>query len=226
MIYPYHLHDGHLIADLDGRAVLLDTGSPTSFGRGAAIRLDGRDYPWAGGFMGLDAKMLAGLVGTELEGLLGMDVLQNLDLRIDPASGTSELSHELLPLDGQIVPTDSCMGIPLVAASVGVQAVRCFLDTGARLSYFTREIAGEYESAGETEDFYPGFGRFFTPTWRVPVTLAGVTLPLLAGVLPAALQGLLAMGGAGGILGTALLDHFRLTLSPRRGLLALAPHTP
>ena len=68
------LADGHLIADAGGR-FLLDTGSPVSFSRTETVRWAGRDHQLATSALGLDAEELSNLVGTDLDGLIGGDLL-------------------------------------------------------------------------------------------------------------------------------------------------------
>ena len=74
---------------------------------------------------------------------------------------------------------------------------------------------------GSAEDFYPGYGRFRTDTFRIGVRLGSEALTLEAGTLPPILEQMLLMSGTRGLIGTELLKGYQLLYAPRRRCLVL-----
>jgi hypothetical protein len=176
--YPLHFRAKHLFLELDARLWLVDTGSPMSFGAPGEVAIADRRFQLTPAFHGLNATSLSASVGVDCAGLLGADVLNEFDFR---------------------------------------------LDTGAQLSYL--DSAAELDrlpSAGQAQDFYPGFGEFATETWQVPMTVAGAEYTIRCGVLPALLSTALSLFGTDGILGNELLEGRTVVYAPRRGAMTLA----
>ena len=219
--YNYEFVGGHIMAVADQRRLLIDTGAPVSFADCSPIEFAGGPHRVQKNFMGLTPESLSASVGTPVNALVGADILNRYDIFIDPASQTLNVSEGELPLDGQALELDDFMGIPIIEVTVGKDKVRMFFDTGAKLSYLDGGRTDAFESVGTETDFYPGIGDFSTNVYDIPVMLAGDTIVLRAGNLPALLQMTLMMAAAGGILGTAILCTHNVTFAPRRRTLSL-----
>ena len=64
--YQCWVEKGHLFVMLDEGTFLVDTGSPTSFGRVPSVTVGGQHFPLAQSYMGLlSAEKLSGYVGRE-----------------------------------------------------------------------------------------------------------------------------------------------------------------
>jgi hypothetical protein len=68
------------------------------------------------------------------------------------------LSTEPVALDGTVVPLQDYQGLPIIDAVIGGHSSRAFLETGAKLSYWSDPSLPTYPAAGLREDFYPGIG--------------------------------------------------------------------
>jgi hypothetical protein len=215
---PLRWESGHLYATLDGRDWLLDTGAPSSFGL-TGPRLGERVHEIADSYLGLTAERLSELVGHQTSGLLGADVLGDLDVLIDVPQGEVVFSESQLALDGEVIPTDTFLGVPVVDAHVGGRPCHMFFDTGAQLSYLDSGLIGDAPALGPAADFYPGLGEFEVDTHRVELQLGALAQSIRCGVLPETLAMMLRMGDAEGIVGNELLDGRRLGLFLRRGQL-------
>ena len=201
---------GHLFAEIGGKKLVLDTGSPMSMAASPGPDFRGRELRLPGNLMGLTPGQLSGFIGTEVHGLLGTDVLNDGDLLFDFERGRLAAFDTPLPVEGEAVPFRPVMGVPLVEAIVGGQAYGFFFDTGARISYFQEEdVLAGFPKIGTDEDFYPGFGRFSTDTYRLEVRLLSRAFSLVTGTLPAMLGLSLGMAGADGILGNEVLQGAR-----------------
>ena len=213
---------GHLFLHDGERRYLLDTGAPQSFGEHATLTLDGQRFAVQEEFMGLTAGVLSDLVAQRTDGLLGADVLNQLDLRFDVAGGVVELSRAPLEATGESVPLRFAMGVPIVRASMGGESASLFFDTGAQLSYWQASELQGFEPAGQMSDFYPGFGTFETDTFSVPVSLGARTMVVRCGQLPAMLGMSLMVVGCSGIIGNEVLQTGTAYYLARRSQLVLS----
>lgn len=224
--FNYRLFDGHILMEVGQQSMLIDTGAPCGFARASPIQLGNREYRFEKDFMGMSSESLSTNVGCEVHALIGADVLNHYDILIDPEAGCLTLSEDELPLEGQSIPVELYMGIPVLEAGIHGRPARMFFDTGAKLSYLDRELTSGCAVAGSAEDFYPTIGRFTTNVYEITVELAADTIKLQAGNLPELLQMTLMMANTRGILGTAILRTHRVTYSPRRRLLAINKMKP
>lgn len=213
---------GHLFAILGNERWLLDTGSPKSFGQARFIDLDGTRFEFAAGLLGIDRVDLSRLVGEQVSGLLGMDVLGQIDLEIDCPAGYLGVSREPLDLVGADIAIDHVMSIPVLEASVGRGQHRMFFDTGAPVSYFQHESLGRFDAAGELDDFFPGFGHFRTDTHLVPFRVGPLSFELRCGRLPDTLGAILALAGVEGIIGNEICAARKVGYSARRNRIYLS----
>lgn len=223
--FPLRLHDGHLLAVTPTGDWLVDTGAPTTFGR-AAPELRVGEPTVRPDYLGMDADTLSALVGTELTGLLGADVLGLHDLLLDIPGGALAFGADADPSGALEVPLRWFMGIPVVEVEAGGGSHTVFFDTGAPLSYLQKVSLEDFPEAGTAEDFYPAFGRFTTATARVPVAIGGERVTLRCGRLPELLGMSLMLAGATGIVGTELIVDRKAMLSPSRDRLLLEALTP
>lgn len=218
---PLILNAGHLFVELEGNLWLVDTGAPTSFGVSQNLTIDGERFIPESSYFGLTAESLSGHVGVKCSGLLGADILGRFDHIFDTAKGTLLISSSELSHDGQNIPLDEFMGIPIITARVDASDYRMFFDSGAQISYFQNNSLSSFPSAGTFTDFYPGVGQFQTETHEVPVSLDGVSFVLRCGSLPGLLGATLMMADTQGIIGNSVLIDRVVGFFPRRGLLSL-----
>ena len=220
-LLPLRFRGGHLFLEVDGGLWVVDTGAPASFGAVPSVRIAGHTAPVRNSFFGLDASTLSRYVGVQCSGLLGADVLGELDIVFDVPDETASISTGALVHDGSTVALEEVMGLPIVSvASQGVSH-RMFFDTGAKISYYQDESLSEYPSAGPITDFYPGVGQFQTETHLVDLTIGGMSFALRCGSLPGPLAATLMIAGVNGIVGNEILTAQPRAYFPRRHLLVL-----
>ncbi len=148
--------------------------------------------------MGVSLAEIGSHVGTNLDGLIGTDILAGYDTVIDPARNEVRVSKDELQLDGTHLHLDFLMGIPVTEATAAGHPVKMIFDTGAKISYVSSEIARACPSTGSLEDFFPGIGAFTAQTHTVPITLGPDTITITAGEMPMLLSMALMMAGASG----------------------------
>lgn len=204
---------GHLILETASGRYVVDTGSPTSFARGGNINFASRTVEVSTSAMGmLDADTLSGYIGSEVDGLIGMDVLGDYRLTFSQNRLIVEDSDNLE--DGFVaLPTDSFMGIPVVAGNIDGHEIRVFVDSGAKISYLSPNLIANLPIAENVRDFYPGMGEFDVDVSIASCTLAGLPLQARFGRLPTLLQMTLMMGGVNGILGNDLFSKYDVCIN-------------
>lgn len=219
--YPLRDHGGHLVAEVAGRQLLIDTGAPLSVGP-VDVDIAGRTPALNRSFIGITAEDVSREIGTRIDALIGMNVLADYDVRFDVPAKQFVMTQARLALGAAALPITLSGWVPRITALFGARrGVRLLFDTGASLSYLRRTLVGGFAVRRTAEDFYPGFGHFTTPVYRVPFVIGAASCALDFGVLPELLElGLLA-GGADGILGSQVLSERVAVLAPRRRLLGM-----
>jgi hypothetical protein len=219
----------HLFVDIGGLRYLLDTGAAKSFSSTPELSLFDRRHELPVNCMGFDAAQLGQAIGIHVDGLLGMDVLGELEMLIDipGARLTLSPSDNPLVLDGQRLAVEMFMDImPMIEVDIGGNVVKVFFDTGAQISYLDEALVTRSAPGSVLRDFYPGFGEFETEVAEVRVRAGAVELSLRCGILPELLGlslGMMQMlAGARGVVGNELIGSGRALLSPPQGHLTLA----
>jgi hypothetical protein len=205
---------------------LIDTGAPTSFSARESIELDGARFGLRRSLLGYTADKISDLVGFEIAGLLGNDVLSELDWQFDLTAGRATVSAEPLPMEGDSIPLATFRGTPIIAAEVGGRPCRLILDTGAELSYFPAEFFHGLAQNGRFRDFNPLLGWFDVDLYSleariagIPFTLRGAPIPKDFGLLEMAFH----LAGAQGLVGIQILQGQPTLCRPRQQQLSWRP---
>ena len=212
--------DGHLISDIDGRQLLLDTGSPESFSNDGIVNFNGIAHNVGRDFMGITAEVVSGYVGTTVDALLGMDILKRYSIVVDGPRNSLEVFKR--PLNGFPVrmAMSDFMNIPIIEIAIDGVERRMVVDSGAKLSYTVSGATRQQPSLGRVEDFYPGIGLFSVDTYRLETDFQGHQCDLVYGVTPPFLELMLGAMGVDGLLGSQIFEIGRVGLSfPEREFL-------
>jgi hypothetical protein len=205
--YPLSIFDNHLIVDIMGRQVLLDTGTPASIGR-VPLFLLGATYNLQSSFMGLGIDAIAKYIGCTLDCIMGTDILKGLHFTIDYAQRFVTFSAQTVSTWGKPYPLETLLGVPIIPVIVGHQEVKMFLDTGAKITYLKKNLTAGCPMSGNVNDFYPGIGHFQTATYKTTVSVMGETVELKCGNLPPLIEIPLTMVGCAGIIGNDIFSYF------------------
>jgi hypothetical protein len=211
----------HLYLSLEDQLWLFDTGAPQSFGEGGKLSILGKEFPVASSFMGLDANKVSEHAGVQMQGLLGADIVNHFDYRIDVQNESIEISEDSIEMGQAPLQINEFMGIPILTAEIGGAEYSMFFDSGAQYSYFQGDELSSFPPLGNIADFYPGVGPFETDTFSVPITIGSVDISTQCGKLPDLLAMTLSMADTSGIIGNELLIDRVVTYSPKRNLISL-----
>ena len=211
----FHLQmiNGHLLAEIENKFVLIDTGIPISLGKDPEFYFLNQVHPLSRDYMGVTLDYLERMVGTTIDILLGMDILNKYFLTIDLAGNRLTISSRSLvaPING--IPMTSFMNVPIASFSVKGKDCQMFIDTGARLSYVDHKIASTLTPVGKERDFYPGLGEFETSVFEIPFQIGRREIILRCGVLPPLLEKTVLLTGKSGIVGSELYQKYLVNLA-------------
>jgi len=207
-IEMYHLNlvKGHLVAEINEKQFIVDTGSPvTIFSSSSA---DTTLWEGASGGVSRHDNLLASIsefTGIELDGLLGMDTLSRINFSISLKDQRLIVSNGNIKGEGELVPLESFSGVPVVKILSEGKVTPTIIDTGAQLSYFPPELVENLEPKGTLKDFHPSFGWFETPVYEKTIEIARKTIAIRGGILPKEMRFLLTTKF---ILGVQLFNNF------------------
>lgn len=223
-VFTYDLVGGLVVADVGGRRMLVDTGAPASVGRGGPLRVAGVEVPLSPAFLGtVTPESIGEMLGTRVDGLIGMDLLGRTPFAIDPRTRTVAFGAAARWRGGARLPVRLAMTAPIVRLEVAGRPLSLVLDTGSTHHFLTAaRTEGLAPDAEPLEDFYPLLGRFQSPAFTLPLRVGGEERPERFGQLPAALNLLLGLlPGVDGLAGAGLLRRGALACDFARGEIAL-----
>lgn len=202
-----------------GERLVIDTGSPFSFGIIPEIELCGIKHrvPYNPLLQEIQRYM-----GNDIAGIIGMDILINYDIEIifNPHAKSFEVimndGNRINLPKGEQFDVDFFFGIPVINISFNDEPRRFFLDTGAPVSYIKREHAKGSPCAGNRRDFYPMYGEFEAETYNIYAEFEGREFGIAMSVLPVSIQNLLM--GMNGVAGLDFMKLFNLYLGFKTGI--------
>ncbi len=214
--YDYELVNGHIIIGTQNHKYLMDTGAPASISSVSPFQFAGLSISVVDQYLGITLDSLSKNVGSPLDAMIGVDILNQFDVIIDPASRSIGFSVEPISLNSDPVAIENFLGIPIVLGSIGDKQVKLFLDTGAKISYLSTSLTNSMQPSGREEDFYPDYGTFSTSTYQLQLKVGNAVFDLCFGNLPELLETTLLSANVQGILGTEIFDTHKMLYAPRK----------
>ena len=217
--YSLDTESGYLIATVEGRRLLIDTGSMVTLTE-TSFDFIGQSLPVRESFLGFSLDGVRRGVGVPIDALIGMNILRRFDLQIDLSASRIQLNRLQTPLRSGALPITFNNRRPQLLMDFTCKPrARMLFDTGAPLSFLRSDLVVGLEPVGSEEDFYPTLGPFTTSVYRIPFTLGGMTYVADFGVLPTPVENALLAEGVDGIIGTQLIVNRPAVLAARRQLL-------
>lgn len=223
--FKLDIFDGHAIIHHDNFVILIDTGSTSTLHVNDSLNFIKSDYPVLTNYLGMTVESLSELLGMKITTLLGNDVLRNYRILFDYKCGKVDFIDTDTKKYGEEIHLSSFMNIPIAEFIIGNQNLKFFLDTGAKLSYLSEKFTSSYESIGTKKDFYPLIGRFETECFIINTSLSNKDFEVTYGILPEAIEMLLMLGQADGIMGYDFFNNFRIMLDLTNNRLQLKKQT-
>jgi Ca-activated chloride channel family protein len=219
--YFLHSVNGHLITSIENQRVLIDTGMPVSLGRDSQWYFMHQVHELSSGYLGVTLSQISSLVGEPLDLLLGSDILKNYCILFELDRQRFNVSFQPFFQSPHNFPLSLLMGVPGVRIDTQGRPAEMYLDTGARLSYLSREFVRGLKTVGKEMDFYPGLGEFETNVYDIEFSLGDLVFQLRCGLLPAMLESTLKISGKQGIIGAEFFAKFGVQLDFPRQILSV-----
>ena len=180
----------------DDLCILLDTGSPMSFGN-VEFNWRGKRKDLSTNMELLDLKDLSNTIETRVDAILGADLLLEGPMFMTFVEDRIRLGPE------QGVGT-----IPVVDISIDGILKKVCIDTGAKQSFVLSKLVEDVERIGTVLDFHVTIGDFSAELVRLSAQADGKNFPIEAAVVPTHLQGLFDSFGIDAILGLDYLTFY------------------
>ena len=222
--YPLDTRNDLVIALAGDKRVLIDTGSPQSFGKQAPINFLGEEVtPPGSAMMGMATiEMVNKFLEHPVDALFGGDMIGDHPFKIDFMNKTiTFLTEGYSEEGGTVVPMTITMGGIVFNMGLNGREMPAVFDTGAHYSYVTEDRPEAAGFTREIEDFHPMVGRFQSKMGEVPVMVAGKEMVFEFGILSGMLAMALQMIGVSTVVGAALLKKFVVVVDYKAGKMVL-----
>jgi hypothetical protein len=221
MLFNFEIIDDHIVFLAGDKKVLLDTGAPNSIGNNRDFVFGNLTRYISENYMGFTVSQLSSLIGTEIDILMGSDIIKEYELTIDWLKCTISFSDSNSNVSNNFISISNFMNIPILSFNIGNRSYRAFFDTGAKVSYMNSEIIENYEKIGTANDFYPGFGEFETNLFKGEISIGDLNGEITFGNLPMLLEMSLMMANTQGIIGNELCKKFKVILDISQNKISL-----
>jgi hypothetical protein len=208
--FPFQVDGGHVVVDVEGVKVLLDTGAQVSFGRVPTLAFMGETHGLPQDCLGrcTTAELVDGLrrhtpvsPAFDFEALLGLDILAGRTITLDWVRG-------VLTVEGSGTGAGTTRNGPLPGTTVvgiGGAEMAAFIDTGAWRTYLVPEVAERMARTGKFQDYNPLLGVLSPDLVGVDVDFQGHRAALFVGVATDGLAMAIRGGSAKVLIGTDIL---------------------
>ena len=183
---------GHIIADVDGKLMLIDTGAARTF------------YDE---YQGVRINELARMVGQPLDGVLGMDSIRGQILSL--TRNTVHFNAAVPAHEG--APLEYCNGVPCIMIKINQIPCRAIIKTGATISYISETLMSRDKYTRTVSDSHPFYGTFRVRMYANYFSIGNRNFFADAGELPHEFE-LLSSIGAEAVIGADLLERFDLVM--------------
>ncbi len=188
----YDNSTGHIIADINGKRMLLDTGAVKTF------------YDE---YQGVRISDLSRMMGATLDGVIGMDILKGKVVSLT----RNTININGIAPDQKGVPLSFVSGVPCVDIKINEIPCRAAIKTGATTSYISEQLISKDRQTRVVDDFHPVYGKLKVKMFVNYFSVSNKNYFTDAGELPCELA-LHSSTGIDAILGADLLNRFDLIM--------------
>jgi hypothetical protein len=222
MKYKFNAINNHIVANMNGKSVLIDTGAPSSYGKGK-LDINSKKHTINDDSKRIKLSDIITDSGIQLDFLIGSDILKDYIFKINWKEKYIEFTDKHINNSTKNnIKIEFFMDIPMIPIRINGKPQKAFLDTGAQLSYLSEEFTQKLTSIGQQKDFYPTIGSFNTNVFKVDTEIAQKKMKLKFGNLPQSLQKLFSVSPAKSIIGNDIFKHFdKMTLNYKDKYLVL-----
>ncbi|UCB54666.1 MAG: hypothetical protein JSW45_12130 [Thiotrichales bacterium] len=188
----YDYSSGHIVADFNGKQMLVDTGATSTF------------YDE---YQGVRIHDLSRMIGRPLDGVLGMDSFKGKVLSL--GRNVIHLNAEVPDRHG--TPLEFISGIPCVDIRINEVPCRAVIKTGSKASYVSDAFISRDKYTRTIYDTHPGIGNFKVRLFVNYFSVCDKNYFTDVGELPGGFE-LLSSVGADAVIGADLLNRFDMIM--------------
>jgi hypothetical protein len=188
----YDNSTGHIIADFEGKRMLLDTGAAKTF---------------FDEYQGLRIVDLSRMIGAPLDGVIGMDSLHGKVVSL--TRNTIQINGDAPELVG--APLKFVGGLPCIDIKINEVPCRAVIKTGATTSYISEELISRDKHTRYVDDIHPLHGKFRVKMFVNYFSVCDKNYFADAGELPGKFS-MISSVGVDAIIGADLLNRFDLVM--------------
>jgi hypothetical protein len=195
----YDNSTGHIIVDIDGKRMLVDTGAVETF------------YDE---YQGVRINDLSRMLESPLDCVLGMDSMKAKVISITRDS----IDFNAVPPDQKGAPLKYISGIPCVDIKINEVPCRAVISTGATVSYISETLISKDKYTRSVDDTHPGHGNSSVKMFVNYFSISNKSFFADAGELPAEFA---LPSAADAMIGVDVLNRFDLVMDFRDNRLYL-----
>ena len=190
MKYDLIRRGGLYIINMENRNYIIDTGSPSCFGKATKIRFGDSEFPM-NRFTGKDTiEALEKELEMQIDGLVGLNALAGHHVTFNYAEGQFELD-EKPPVYSDLVNMYRKGKRLVICMKIQGSDVEAALDTGASCAYVDPALLNGLVKAGSHEDYHPNIGFFTADEYRISCEVGSLKGDIIASPAGERVMGLL-----------------------------------
>ena len=212
-----NIEEKHLVVELNGLKLLIDSGSPMTFGEG--------EFEWDGNETVLEPipitsiQSVSRFVGLTLDGIIGADLLYKRGLTIDLPNSEIRVHSERRNAP-ELMSASLNIGVPVVKLNMLGEVRSCVVDTGAMQTFISQELSSHLDRVGTIDEFLMSIGAFQTDLVQFNAVVQQDQKVLSAAVFPDILESTLGGFGISGIIGLDVLSMSSFEFCMEQGFVA------
>ena len=168
----YKLVNNHYIVQIDGKNYLIDTGSPVSFWTSKPINevvIGDHAYNLKHPPYRFNSEETNALVGVEVDGFIGMDVISQTGLTIYK---DGEIMFRVMGREGNQIPMTKNWPL-VVSCGSNMMNGKFIIDTGAKYGYGVSGLFYNKESYAHVYDYNPSLGHLDSDIYHLDIVIGG-----------------------------------------------------
>ena len=153
--YSYQLSNGHYVVNIDGLKYLLDTGVDNSFhlSKNNIVNINNKDYHLSEKPSYLDLKPTFDLIGEEVDGFIGLDILKETSLTIYK---NGIIVFDVVDnVEGEKINLNTYGYLSFDTSCNGIKG-KYIIDLGAKYGYGINELFINKNPYDHVNDYNPG----------------------------------------------------------------------
>lgn len=187
-MYYYEIINNHYIVDIDGQHFLIDTGSPFSFWVSTPIKeitINDDKYPLQNRPTNLDINETYNVIGTQVDGFIGMDIISKTSLTIYYGRPKGIIEFAEVPdwiISGLIKRNYKYTEVPMttswplmVQVGSNLMTGKFVIDTGAKYGYGVSGLFYKQTAFDHVGDYNPSLGHLDSDIYHLDIIIGGQT---------------------------------------------------